>query len=259
MKVVVLASGSRGNATYIETENMRLLIDAGISLIEIKRRLASQGIAYKQIDAIWITHEHTDHTNYLKTILNQTKATVYINNHTYQAIYERLRPEPTVHKIRFIEAEKKYQLGDITIVPINLSHDAINPFGFLLKNGNASLAYLTDTGYLKPEYLPILQKMQTIIIESNHDVEMLLASSRTWPLKKRIMSNLGHLSNETCRDILSQIVSEYTQYVILAHISSECNCYDLAYDVTLPVLNSNVQLLVAKQDEATIPIQMEAA
>lgn len=259
MKVVVLASGSRGNATYIETKEKRILIDAGISLSEIKKRLASHNIIFKRLDAIWITHEHTDHTNFLKTILNQTKATVYLNNETYQAIYERIRPDKSLHNIVFIEANRKYLLGDLTIVPISLSHDAVNPYGFLLKNGNASLAYLTDTGLLPPDYLSLLKRMKMIIIESNHDVEMLLASPRTWPLKRRIMSNIGHLSNETCRDILSQIVSEYTKYIVLAHVSSECNSYDLAYEVSLPVIDKSIQLLVARQDEALVPIDLEVA
>lgn len=258
MKVIILASGSKGNATYIETNQTKILIDAGISHRQVKLRLARQGIELNHLNAILITHEHIDHTGHLVSLLEKTRGKLYIAKKSLRGIGQRNQPNPYLHDINFINPDVKYQINDLTFVPITLSHDARNNYGFLLKNKDASLAYITDTGHLPEKYDAILKQIQMLIIESNHDVEMLLNSTRTWDLKQRILSNEGHLSNQMCKDILNRIVSDQTKIVVLAHVSEECNTYELAYqenyDATVP---KGISLYVAKQHEETILFDLE--
>lgn len=258
MKVIILASGSKGNATYIETSRTKILIDAGLSYRQIKLRLANRGIEFNRLDAILITHEHIDHTRHLASLLEKTGAKLYIAKKSLQGIGQKNQPNPYFTEITYLSPDVRYQIKDLMFVPIALSHDARSTFGYLLKNEISSLAYITDTGHLPEKYDAILRQIQMLVIESNHDVEMLLTSSRTWDLKQRILSNEGHLSNQMCKEILNRIVSDQTKIVVLAHISEECNTYDLAYresyDVTVP---KGIALYVAKQHEETDLFDLE--
>jgi len=228
MKFVVLASGSSGNATYIETEKVKLLIDVGISLRQIEGRLNNQGIELGNLDAIFITHEHGDHVDNLVSILDKTKAKLYINEKSYQSLHHKILNNLKGHRVAFTKPDTKYTLYDLNIVPIELSHDAANTYGYLFESNNKTLAYVVDTGFIPTKYIHILTKMQAIIIESNYDVEMLLESERPWFLKERILSESGHMSNKACGDILKVIANETTQYVVLAHLSQECNTEEIA-------------------------------
>ena len=233
MKVVVIGSGSKGNSTYIETKNTKILIDTGLSMLQVKGRLKNQGIIFDKIDAVFITHEHTDHIKELVSILKKTSATLYIEENTYIEANKRLRGNLANLPKVFIKADTKYNINDLSVVPIQLSHDTVNCFGYLLKelntNKNNSFASITDTGYIDKKYYKILSYIHTIMIESNHDPEMLLNSGRPWMLINRILSNNGHMSNEQCINHLKSFISENNKNIILGHISEECNDYDLAY------------------------------
>lgn len=235
MKVVVIGSGSKGNSTYIETKNTKVLIDTGLSLLQVKGRLKNQGITLDDLDAVFITHEHTDHIKELVSILTKTKATLYIEENTYAEANRRLRGNLVNFSKVFIKADTKYNINDLSVVPMKLSHDTVNCFGFLMKelntNKNNSFASITDTGYIDKKYYKILSYIHTILIECNHDPEMLLNSKRPWMLINRILSNSGHMSNEECIKHLKNFISKDNKNIILAHISEECNDYDLAYDV----------------------------
>lgn len=228
MKFVVLASGSSGNATYIETPKVKLLIDVGIALKQIESRLANQNISFDKLDAIFITHEHGDHVDNLVSILDKTKAKLYINEMSYKALHPKILTNLKHHRVAFIKPDTKYTLHDLNIVPIELSHDAVNTYGYLFESNNKTLGYIADTGFIPTKYLHILSKMQALIIESNYDVRMLLDSQRPWFLKERILSESGHMSNKACADFLKVIINDVTKYVILAHLSQECNTEDLA-------------------------------
>ena len=136
------------------------------------------------------------------------------------------------------------------VIPIELSHDSKNILGFLIKAENKNIGIVTDTGIVDKRYFPLLQKMHILFLESNHDVNMLLDSSRPWTLKQRILSPRGHLSNEECATILSSIISPNTECIILSHLSEECNEPSIAYDVNYQVLaGKNIKLLVASEHE----------
>lgn len=260
MKIVILASGSKGNATYIETPQTKILIDTGISLKQVKSRLLNQGIQLTNLDGIFITHEHIDHIKNLKTIATETNATIYINKLSYQEISRKKIYDIDSFPVYFINADTKYKINDLVIVPITMSHDTINCYGFLLKEldkENSTFAILTDTGFINSKYYKILSSINTILIESNHDVEMLKNSGRTPILISRILSNQGHLSNNQCLEVLNNIVSEYTKNIILGHLSEDCNLPNIAYDnIHNNLIEHKFKLIVAKQHEELEKIEI---
>lgn len=243
MKVVVLGSGSKGNCTYLETKNTKVLIDAGLSVLQIRSRLRNQGIEFSNLDAVFITHEHSDHIRELVSILSKTKATLYIEENSYVEANYKLRGNLVHFPHAFIKPDHKYSVGDISVVPIKLSHDTVCCLGYLMKelntDENISFASITDTGYIDKKYYKILSFIHTILIESNHDPEMLLNSGRPWFLINRILSDNGHMSNAQCVKHLKSIISEHNKNIILGHISEECNDYDLAYNYCLNEFKEN--------------------
>lgn len=250
MHIIVLASGSKGNAIYIETKNAKVLFDVGISLKQIKTRLLKHNIVFNDLDAVFISHEHTDHSKHIVSLLDKTNATLFINQISFDYLGEAIKTKIINKKIIFIDKERKYSVNDIIIVPIELSHDSKNIFGFLIKAENYNIGIVTDTGIVPDRYLNLLSKMNILFFESNHDVDMLLNSSRPWHLKQRILSARGHLSNEECASLLSKIISPETKCVILSHLSEECNDPSIAYDTNYQVIaNTNIKLLVASEEE----------
>lgn len=249
MKITIIGSGSKGNCTYIETKNTKILIDAGFSYLETKRRLLTKGIKLELLDAIFITHEHSDHIAGLVRISEATNAKIFIHESSYYNMPEKIRVKLNPQMVYFIDELTKYQINDLTVVPLKMSHDAANCFAFLLKDGKGTYAHVTDTGTIKKEYLGILRKMDTILIESNHDLTLLENSDRPYYLIKRISSNKGHLSNAKCAIYLNEIVSEKTKRVILTHLSEECNEPSLAIDEVKKVFLEKLpfELLVANQ------------
>lgn len=244
MKIVVLGSGSKGNCTYIETPHAKILIDAGLSMLQIKNRLNNQGIELTTLDAVFITHEHSDHINNLVSILIKTNATLYIEASTYTNCNKRLRNGLVNLPVKFIKPDSRYNICDVSVVPIKLSHDTEVCLGYLVKqldtDKNITFASITDTGYIPKKYFQILSFIRVLLIESNHDVEMLLNSGRPWNLINRILSDRGHMSNKQCCDHLKQFLSKHNEIVILAHISEECNEYSLAHDFCLKEFNYNI-------------------
>ncbi len=250
MHIIVLSSGSKGNAIYIETKNAKVLFDVGISLKQIKLRLARHNIAFNDLDAVFISHEHSDHVKHIVPILEKTNASLFINQISFDYLGEAIKTKIINKKIFFIDKERKYSINDIVVVPIELSHDSRNIFGFLIKAENENIGIVTDTGIVPEKYFPLLSKMNILFFESNHDIDMLLNSNRPWNLKQRILSPYGHLSNIECADLLSKIISKDTKCIILSHLSEECNNPDIAFGVTNQVLiGTNIKLLVAKESE----------
>lgn len=243
MKVVVLGSGSKGNSTYVETNNTKVLIDTGLSMLQVKSRLNNQGISLSTLDAVFITHEHTDHIKELVSILTKTSATLYIEENTFNEANRRLRGNLVNFPKVFIKPDSKYNINDLSVVPMKLSHDTDTCLGYLMKelnvDSNNSFASITDTGFIDKKYYKILSYINTILIESNHDPEMLLNSGRPWMLVNRILSNKGHMSNEQCINHLKNFISKNNKNIILGHISEECNDYDLAYDVCNQAFDNN--------------------
>ncbi len=254
MKIITLASGSKGNATYIETKKTKILIDAGISYLQVKNRLAIRGINLTNLDAILLTHEHIDHIKYLSSIAFKTNAKILMSEITYPEAFRRLSGSLSNLDVAFIKENSKYKINDLIFVPMKLSHDVDNCFGYIFKEGttgNKTYGYLTDTGYIPDEYLSLISNLQVISIESNHDIDMLKKSKRPWPLINRILSRNGHLSNVQCVNYLKEFNYNFVKTLILSHISEECNDESLIIKEVNKAFNDEVpcKVLIAKQHE----------
>ena len=250
MKYQIIASGSKGNLIYIEAGNTKVLVDAGISF---KQACARFSFDYQNIDAIFVTHEHSDHIGHLAMYLKKTKATLYVNELTFKEIVHRQGFDYHGYDVKFIEANKKYKVKDLVFMPLMLSHDVANCFGFVFIYKKASLAYIADTGFIKTPYITLLKKVRHLIIEANHDIQMLNESDRPRELKNRILSIQGHMSNITCGEVLNKILESKTlEVVTLAHLSEECNTPELAVDTILEKIEGDYlpTIKVAKQHEA---------
>lgn len=259
MRVIVLASGSKGNATYIETNKTKILIDAGISYKQLKDRLELNNIELTNLDAILVTHEHSDHVMHLASIAKKTNAKIYISSESFENLSYAVLNDLSLNKTFHINVEKRYAINDITFVPIQLFHDTKNAYGFLFKIENQNIAYITDTGHILPKYYGLLKQMNVLIIESNHDVEMLLNSNRDYRLKQRILSNKGHLSNDECCSIVKEIINANTKSIVLAHLSEECNKDEIARSSMQKIIDDslfNPKLYIANQNHS-VEIIME--
>lgn len=224
IRLSVLASGSRGNSTYIATDRVRLLIDAGLSAREIGRRLVTIGVGPQDIDGIIVTHEHVDHVRGLGSFARRYKLPVYLNQRTHANL-----PDPVgrlKEKEEFVTG-RRFSVGDTTIHPFSISHDAADPVGFTLVNGSVKIGVCTDLGAATRLVRRHLEHCSILVLEANHDVEMLKNGPYPWPVKQRIKSRLGHLSNMQSVEVVSQVFSEDLKEVILAHLSETNNSSDM--------------------------------
>lgn len=211
----IISSGSKGNTSVVIYKNTAILIDMGVSFERLKNGLEEVGLKPEQLTAALFTHDHTDHISGLRflspSIMYGLKGTL-----------------PSLANI--IDLFVPFKIGDFTITPIKTSHDAKNPCGFFLQAGDESLVYMTDTGCFLEENLNIIKNPTYLIIESNHDIQMLLKTNRTYALKQRILSDVGHLCNEDSAIAACQIVGDKTKEIILAHLSEEANTPELALE-----------------------------
>ncbi len=233
MKFCVLGTGSKGNCTYLEVNNKKILIDVGFTAINIDKKLKEININSTDIDYIFITHTHSDHVGGLKVFCKKNKCRVYLLEESFSEIdyltdYNFLN----VHNI----------IDDITIEVFKLSHD-FPCAGFKFSFGGKSLVYVTDTGYLNNKYLERLKGANAYVFESNHDIQLLMDSCKyPYHTKQRIRGDVGHLSNEDSAKYLCKLIDENTKEVILAHISENNNTYDLAYEVLKSkLLSKNIE------------------
>lgn len=257
MQFKVLSSGSKGNMTYIKTKNANILIDAGISKKEVNYR---SNVDLSTIDAIFITHEHIDHVRYIEQIARCSNATIYVNELSFKEIYSRYIKNINGLNIKYLEPNKQVNIKDVKVLSLNLQHDSVSCYGYVFVSEGKALSYCTDTGYIPLPYIDILKKMDSMIIESNHDVEMLMNSNRPWYLKNRILSINGHMSNQICGEVINKVLdSGKLKKVVLAHLSEECNNPEVAVDTVLEnIINENIpEIYVAKQWEATPLLEVE--
>lgn len=243
MKIITLASGSKGNTSYIEVGNTRFLIDIGITYRHLLERLEEIGKSIDDIDALLITHTHSDHIKGLKVFLKHNNVPVYIREEMYKELKEILPKE----KVELYS--DKMHLKDVTIDLVHTSHDAPGSVGFLINN---SLVYITDTGYINEKYYDLLSNREIYYIESNHDEQMLLTGPYPHYLKQRILSDKGHLSNGATASYLEKFIGSNTKYIILAHISETNNTKELALETTKEALAKTAyspKIVVATQEE----------
>ena len=230
LKFIVLASGSKGNATYLEIGNKKILIDTGISLRQIQSRLSARNIVLDRLDAVFITHEHIDHVSGLIAVAHKYKATIYMTEGTEHNLSHFIKGNLTNETIHLLKCETPIIFTDFTVQPLITYHDACEPCGYKFIENNKILIYITDTGYYPLTAFDAIRNAETYIIEANHDPEMLLDSNRPWPLKRRILDDEGHLSNEDSAFLMANVVGNKTRKIVLAHLSQECNTFTKALE-----------------------------
>lgn len=227
MRASILASGSSGNITLLETQNTRLLIDAGLGKRETLARLAAIEQEVDHLDGILISHEHNDHCSGLPQVLGLWKAPLYVTEPTMDALHRGL-PEILAKRLRGVEtihAGQRFCIGDIEVHAFRIPHDAADPVGFTFRVDGVKLGLVTDLGYL-PELVKVhLRDSDCVVLESNHDLEMLKAGPYPWIVKQRVLSRTGHLSNQAVSEYLADPdgFDEYARYLVLAHVSQENN------------------------------------
>jgi len=232
LRVSILASGSSGNITLLETERTRLLVDAGLGKRETLARLAAVEKTVDRLDGILITHEHTDHCNGLPQMLSLWKAPLYVTEPTMDAM-QRILPETLGKRLRGVETIHRGQyftIGDIDIHAFMVPHDAVDPVAFTFRSCGVKVAILTDLGYMHELAKQELRGADCVILESNHELEMLKVGPYPWIVKQRIMSKHGHLSNHAVSEYLSDPdgFDGFARYLVLAHLSEENNNPDTA-------------------------------
>jgi len=229
VRLTILGSGSAGNCAYVETDETRLLVDAGFSLRQIRQRMASIARAPENLTGILITHEHSDHIQGLVAIGEKLQVPVYCNRPTKEAIEYALKPRL---EFRLFETGRSFELGDIMVETFMIPHDAQDPVGFLLRTSGGNIGVLTDLGHVNKLVLDRVKEANVLLLEANHDVKMLQdCPHRPWSLKQRILGRHGHLSNDGAADVAEQIMSDRLRHLYLGHLSRECNRADLAFAV----------------------------
>ena len=241
-----LASGSKGNSLFVSCHNSSILIDAGLSGIEIERRLNTVNISPESLSAIIITHEHSDHVKGAGILSRRFKLPVYITQKTYQAC----RGLGKIEDICFFECGTPFEIDQILISPFSISHDAKDPVGLTMEYNNHKIGVATDLGIATSLVKEHLKNSNILYLESNHDPEMLINGPYPWHLKQRIKGRTGHLSNLDAGNLISELLTDNLKHVILAHLSEENNCPQKAVQEILKNLNgSNVTLHVAGPDK----------
>ncbi len=226
VQFTILGSGSGGNCAYLETGEVRLLIDAGFSGRQIRQKLAGISRAPESLSGILITHEHSDHISGLVGLAARLNLPIYCNRQTREAIEAQLQIKING---QLFDTGNSFEIGDVRVDTFSIPHDAIDPVGFLLHTPCGQIGFLTDLGHATKLVLQRVRTANVLLLESNHDVQMLQDDpKRPWSLKQRILSRHGHLSNEAAADAAEQLCSAELRHVYLGHLSRDCNTAELA-------------------------------
>lgn len=231
MRMCSIASGSSGNCIYIGTDATHLLVDVGISCKRTLEGLGQLGLSGKDIDGIFITHEHSDHISGLGVICRKFGIPIYATDRTIAAIKKVSNLGVIEDSLfRVVKADEKFILKDITVNPMKISHDAAQPVAYRFQYGNKRMAVATDLGMYDEYTVESLKGMDVLLLEANHDINMLQVGPYPYALKQRILGKKGHLSNELSGRLLSRLLHDKLKTVFLGHLSKENNLAELAYE-----------------------------
>lgn len=262
MDITVLASGSKGNTTLVQLGDKALLIDAGISYLQLQKRMAFHQINISKIDAVLITHEHSDHIKGLDVLLRKEHAKVFLTKDALKSSPEKLQKTILDGQFALIKPHEKFVFGELEILPFSISHDSSDAVGYVLYHQGKKVVYCTDIGYLPDRDFDLLRGANAYIFEANYDVTLLFTSARPFYLKQRIDSVKGHMSNTDSAYNMASLVGLNTKYIVLAHPSEECNTEELALETYKEVFaeyDKNIDdyvVLVASQNEGAKTIKI---
>jgi len=241
MRICILASGSKGNCTYIESENSKILIDAGLSKKEIVNRLSLIKVSPNDIDAILVTHEHSDHIKGLENFAKEYKCKVYGHRDSFGMIEEKCSLIPLSQQVEFCSND--FNIKDLIISPFDLDHDSNHCVGFSVMENGKKFTIATDLGHMTPEIEKKLKTSDFIVLESNHDILTLKNNPNySYSLKQRILSKYGHISNDECSNTILNLIGHKTRGVMLAHLSEQNNSKELAInEINKKLIKNNIK------------------
>lgn len=259
IRVSVLAGGSRGNSIVVNAGGTTLLFDAGLSGKEIGRRMAMVGEDLDSVKGLFISHEHNDHISGAGVVHRRHGIPLYMTRGTADASADRLG---RLGSVTHITPGESVLVGEARVLPFRTNHDAADPVGFIVRHAGHSLGIATDLGCPTHIVRNSLKGCDILVLESNHDRHMLMTGPYPPELKTRINSRIGHLANDACGDLLAEVISSRTRFVVLTHLSEENNHRDLAIAEARRALGTfkspfPVELVVAQQDEPTLPVEVQ--
>ena len=260
MKLLSIASGSSGNCIYVGSDETHILVDAGISCKRIEEGLKKARLTGRDLSGICITHEHSDHIQGLGVLARKYNVPIYATHGTIDGILNGSKSLGTFDTglLNEIAIDRDFMVGDITVHPFEISHDAKEPCGYRFEQGGSKAAVATDMGTFNPYIVENLKDLDAILLEANHDVRLLQAGPYTYALKQRILSDKGHLSNDNSGLLLNKILHQNLKYILLGHLSKENNIPELAFETVKLEINEGdtpfraegLYLQVASRSEA---------
>ena len=261
VQLTILGSGSSGNCAFLETDDTRLLVDAGFSGRQIRQRLALIGRAPEGLHGILITHEHSDHVQGLAALAARLEIPIYCNRDTKEAIAKELK-RPL--RFRLFSTGDTFEVGNCSVNTFSVPHDAVDPIGFLIEADGVCLGFLTDLGHATKLVIERVRRANVLVLETNHDLKLLQEDRhRPWSVKQRILSRHGHLSNEAAAEVAEQVAHAGLSRLYLGHLSQDCNRHELAHRAVASRLQSigatHVEILATHQDRPCETLRLGAS
>jgi len=263
LRLIPLFSGSSGNSILVEGEGRRILVDAGLPARTLCGALKLAGVEPESLDAIFVSHDHSDHTRGVGVMARKLHIPVFANAGTWSVMGTQIGPIPLSEQ-RVFRSDMDFYFGGLHVLPFSTPHDAKEPVGFCFRGEGQKISILTDLGHMDEELLERVAGSDLLLLESNHDVEMLKVGPYPFPLKRRILSDKGHLSNEACGRALAKLYVRGLRSAILGHLSRENNFEQLALETVKSVLREEdipegaMALTVAHRDRITGIFDLEA-
>lgn len=262
--ITVLASGSKGNCSVVSSARTKILVDAGLSGRETMRRMHQAGENPAELSAIVVSHEHSDHVTGVYQLSRKLKVPVYMTGGTHhdwrRAERDRRKDHSVLDRCEHFQAGRCFEIGDISVMPFTIPHDAADPVAFAFRVEGVKLAVVTDLGYMPASIMQHIRGCDFLMIESNHDLEMLRVGPYPWSVKQRVLSRLGHLSNDALAEFLTTDYDGSATYIVLAHLSEQNNHPEIARTAAERALAGqrtllSNRLLLAQQSEPLEPIR----